>query len=589
MGIKNGWNRFRLPRDVNPGEEVGIPVSFTAPSDPGRYRYYLGIVQEGVGWFADIEIDLEVSAPDQPEVRKNINLPTPVVGPSDYQLNHDGQWRQFVQAYRRAIDTEISRRYGEVVRLIKSYAPYQLVSARQGYGGNGSGGEGIIARYPLDLPTTAAHFDFLCPEGYEIGLDPKFTSYEGSRDYIRSGMATTTAYARWASGGKPVAWVEFGYDMYRRAYNPYDPYNPPPRELSNQQLYYSFFLDALLEAGADGSAGWWYPGGIRQDEGSDYGIVTPALGERPVCSVYRNRANSLLSPRPLRPNGPAYIFDLLGGVRGYTDIYGPARGSALRAMNQGQRFVMQPQGNGTTSDSNPITFIGGGGPTRDLWAEISQLDLRIGAGGQWFSVIPGGAYAIPQSTPIYVRARVRNLGPATWLSGDRVKFGVNENLSGFGFRWPIPRNISRLEELSVPEMVLTQGLTQDSDVQFQMVAERRAWIDGTLRIRLVTYAGNGGCQNVCQAGARQCASGSTYQVCGDYDNNGCAEWGQSQSCAIGQVCQGGQCVPSCQNICQAGARRCASGNEYQVCGDSNGDGCLDWGWTMRHSQSMPQR
>lgn len=578
LGLKNaGEGRFIMPRDVNPGEEVSIPVSFAVPFSPGRYRYYFGMVQEMVRWFGDLDIEVEVTAPGASEVRKAVNLPTPMMGPTDYQLMHDGQWRPFVQAYRRAIDTEVSRRYGEVVRLIKSYAPYQLVSARQGYGGNGSGGETNIAHYPLDLASTGAHFDFLCPEGYEIGLDPNFTNYEGSRNYIRSGMATTTAYARWASRGKPVVWVEFGYDLYRRAYNSYDPYNPPSRELSNQQLYYSLFLDALLEAGADGSAGWWYAGGIRLDEVSDYGIVNPSRGARPACSVYIDRANALISPRPIRPNAPAYSFDLLGGVRGYTDIYGPARSSALQALNQGQRFVMQPQGTGTTSDSNPITRIGGGGPTRDLRAEISQAELRIGIGGPWFRVMPGGVYAIPQSIPIYVRAKVRNLGPAEWMAGDNnVKFAVNENLSGFGFRWPIPQNISRLEELSVPEMILTQGLTQDADVQFQMVAEGRTWIDGALRLRLVTYMGNGGCQSTCQAGARQCASDNVFQVCGDYDNNGCMEWSPPQSCPTGQVCQGGQCVAACQSTCQAGARQCASGNTYQVCGDSNGDGCLEW-------------
>ncbi len=574
LGIRNLGSRHFLPRDVYPNEEVAISVGFNPPYSMGKYRYNLSMVQEGVRWFGDLDIEVEVIASDGSEVRKTIPLPTPVVGPSDNQLVHDGAWRKFVQAYRRAMDTEISRRYGEVVRVMKSYAPYQLVSARQGYGGNGSVGESNIAHYPLDLASTGAHFDFLCPEGYEIGLDPNFTNYEGSRNYIRSGMATTTAYARWASGGKPVVWVEFGYALYRGDYNSYDPYNPPSRELSNQQLYYSLFLDAMLESEADGSAGWWFPGGIRQDERSDYGIVNPTRGERPVCSSYRERMNSLLSSRPIRPGAPAYQFDLLGGVRGYTDIYGPARALALATLNQGKRFVMQPQGAGTTSDS-PIAFIGGGGATRDLWAEISEVELRAGNNGPWFKVMPGGVYAVPASTPIYVKGKVRNLGPAAWVAGN-VRFAANENL-GLGFRWPIPTPINRLGELIVPQTQLTAGLSQDTDVQFQMVAEQRTWIDGSLRIRLVTYSESGGCQSVCQANARQCASGSAYQVCGDYNNDGCLEWGQAQSCPAGQGCQSGECVATCQNVCQAGARRCASGNEYQVCGDSNGDGCLDWG------------
>jgi len=567
LGIRHDETRHPLPRDVSPNEEVEIPVYFNAPNAPGRYRYSLAMVQEGVRWFGGLEIEVEVTSREESELRRTVILPPSAVGPldcrneeyarrgedpyRDSQLVKDGPWRQFVQAYRRAIDTEMSRRIGETVRLIKFYAPNQLVSARQGYGGNGSAGPSIIAHYPLDLASTGAHFDFLCPEGYEIGLDPYDSISEGVRSSIRSGMATTTAYARWASGGKPVVWVEFGYDLYRRwdprALRPYDPYNPPSRELSNQRLYYSLFLDAMLESEAEGSAGWWYPGGIRLDEGSDYGIVSPARAERPVCSIYRQKSSALLSPRPVRTNAPPHTFDLLGGVRGYTDIYEAARPVALQTLNQGKRFVMQPQGSSTTSDS-PLSFIGRWGATRDLWAEISEVELRAGNGGAWFKVMPGGVYAVPASTPIFVRARVRNLGPAAWVAGN-VRFAANENF-GLGFRWPIPRQIHRLEELLVPETPLTSGINQDTDVQFQMVAERRTWIDGSLRIRLVPIAQARTCQELCPAGARQCVSRDQYRVCGDYNQDGCTEWGEAQLCPSDQICQDGTCSHSPQ--CRTG-------------------------------------
>jgi hypothetical protein len=41
--------------------------------------------------------------------------------------------------------------------------------------------------------------------------------------------------------------------------------------------------------------------------------------------------------------------------------------------------------------------------------------------------------------------------------------------------------------VTVPSVILTEGLSADTDYQFQMVAELRAWIDGFVRVRLLTY------------------------------------------------------------------------------------------------------
>jgi SAM-dependent methyltransferase len=57
--------RARLPGRVDPGEEVPVPLVVRAPSDPGRYRLQLDVVQEGVAWFAGagtpgLEVDVRV-------------------------------------------------------------------------------------------------------------------------------------------------------------------------------------------------------------------------------------------------------------------------------------------------------------------------------------------------------------------------------------------------------------------------------------------------------------------------------------------------------------------------------------------------
>jgi hypothetical protein len=41
----------RMPRAVLPGEEVEVPVTLRAPTDPGRYEERVRLVAEEVGWF----------------------------------------------------------------------------------------------------------------------------------------------------------------------------------------------------------------------------------------------------------------------------------------------------------------------------------------------------------------------------------------------------------------------------------------------------------------------------------------------------------------------------------------------------------
>lgn len=158
-------------------------------------------------------------------------------------------------------------------------------------------------------------------------------------------------------------------------------------------------------------------------------------------------------------------------------------------MNLGWRFVLEPVGAGSTSTADPVPTLSLAcwQVTRDLWADIHKVELRAGRDGTWFEVTNGRTYAVPESTPLYIRAEVGNLGPATWLPDNGVRFAANDNYGG-GFRWVMPPPaVPRLGNLAVPEQELTPGLSSDTDYQFQMVVEGRAWMDGFVRVRLVTY------------------------------------------------------------------------------------------------------
>ncbi|MEM4605846.1 MAG: fibronectin type III domain-containing protein [Candidatus Pacearchaeota archaeon] len=50
------------------------------------------------------------------------------------------------------------------------------------------------------------------------------------------------------------------------------------------------------------------------------------------------------------------------------------------------------------------------------------------------------------------------------------------------------------------------------------------------------------CNNICNEGTRRCLSSTTYQICGDYDKDGCFEWNYGINCSVGEICLNGTCI-----------------------------------------------
>ncbi len=87
------------------------------------------------------------------------------------------------------------------------------------------------------------------------------------------------------------------------------------------------------------------------------------------------------------------------------------------------------------------------------------------------------------------------------------------------------------------------------------------------------------CADTCEINA-ECVSESSYRTCHDSDGDGCKEWSQSIPCQEGAKCTNGICqIPekTCTNACNnAGDKQCL-GDSIQTCGDYDADGCLEWG------------
>ena len=168
--------------------------------------------------------------------------------PTDQELTDDGPHRIFVAAYRQFMDDHCARLWQRAADTLRSFDPNHLITNR---GGN-------LSAYDNSLSGTVRALDFLSPEGYAIRHN---RSGEGA-------VGFATRLAGYYSGGKPVVWSEFGVNTLGPG-----GYDSATNIQANGASYFESFYRRALESGANGMAPWWWPGGFRVNENSDFGIT----------------------------------------------------------------------------------------------------------------------------------------------------------------------------------------------------------------------------------------------------------------------------------------------------------------------------
>jgi len=72
-------------------------------------------------------------------------------------------------------------------------------------------------------------------------------------------------------------------------------------------MNYAKFYDLARSSGADGLVWWWYPGGFRVGENSDFGLINPDGTDRPATAVVRREGRGFLAAPP--PSVPDIWLD----------------------------------------------------------------------------------------------------------------------------------------------------------------------------------------------------------------------------------------------------------------------------------------
>lgn len=239
-------------------------------------------------------------------------------------LDQDGPWRILAADYRAFLDEELAEKYGEARRLIHSIDPHHAVSFRM----NEAGDPTFISRQrlPFDFYGLARAVDIWAPEGY---------GRIGDWDFVRQGRFDVD-YARLCDPGKPFMWAEFGYTVWDD-----NDEAPSPEKLDFAATFYRDFYRMATEAGCDGIISWWYPGGYRFNERSDFGVINPDGTDRPVTRVIR--AESPIFLKAAKPP-PANIFlkiDRDRDARGLYGIYQAVKTNYWQAIANGKTPALQ--------------------------------------------------------------------------------------------------------------------------------------------------------------------------------------------------------------------------------------------------------
>lgn len=394
-----------------------------------------------------------------------------ITNPTDAQVSKDGEWWRMVAAYRRFLDTLLYKHYGHARALVRSIDPNHMVSFRMTEAADPTMDWGGIMSY--DFPYLAAAVDILEPEAYgRIGdwekIKPGWFQYE---------------YARWAAPHLPMMWAEAGvhaWDMGTKT--------SPQTLLDAQGKFYEDFYRMLIKSGADGIFWWWYPGGFRYGENSDYGIINPDGTDRPNSSVIRQNAKALLDGADPKEVDYWIVFDRDEFPNGIVGSYSKVKDEFWKAIEEGKTPGLKTAGTGTDSGNCPMLAVGntecnGSNPPKYLDGYFDLLEVR-NKQGNWVKVENGATINVASDQPVVARATVTNLGEATWRNEQPGAVCVLASGTET-VRTPISAAVPRFDSARLEELVVAPaGLNAPAEVTITLMAEGRSVFGPKLKVTL---------------------------------------------------------------------------------------------------------
>jgi hypothetical protein len=210
-----------------------------------------------------------------------------LAGPTDAQVaGRESAANSMVIDYRRFLDDWLVQVYGAMRKLLHSADPHHVVSFRMSEAGDPTNDQ--AGSLPYQFAGLGRAVDFLSPEGY---------GRIGDWDRVKPGWFEV-AYGRAVALGKPIVWAEVGTSTWDAPSQ-----GEETEVLAAAGRFYADFIKMARLSGSDGIIWWWYPGGFRVGENSDFGLLNPDGTDRPTTRAIRQYGPEFLqAPPPPTPD-----------------------------------------------------------------------------------------------------------------------------------------------------------------------------------------------------------------------------------------------------------------------------------------------
>jgi hypothetical protein len=335
---------------------------------------------------------------------------------------------------------------------------------------------GVAPRFPYDLASGAKHLDFTSPEAYIISGKRK--------SFLQGGF--NVAYGRLVSGGKPVYWAECGTPVVLGVSVPEYNHGRTPENHKQEAEFYHSMMQLCEETCSNAVAGWWWPGGFRISENSDFGIINPDRTPRAAAMEIRKASKRLNTPRERPQPSDFIIVDRDKYVSGYAGLYAELAGKYAEILVDGGFPGVRTAGTGTTSVNAPLIAVGntrynGHNPPKYLNAEFNTLRID----GQ--PVTNNAVIEVERGKPVRIEASVGNTAEAAWVAPKAGVTGEVYLLAESGDEkvlLPIEHDTRFLCDAAIVKCKLSDGIDRERSFVLKMVAKGRAEFGEVMHITL---------------------------------------------------------------------------------------------------------
>jgi hypothetical protein len=256
------------------------------------------------------------------------------------------------------------------------------------------------------------------------------------------------------------------------------------------------FYKVVLETGCNGIAPWWWPGGFREGEYSDYGLLNLDGTPRASIQLLEKYAPMMKKPRN-RPKAHEFItIDRDGNSGGYWHLaLYEGKDQYAKLRKDGKMMGIKTAGTGTDSASTPLLAVGntrytGSNPPKFLNAEFNYFKIKDES-GKWVDVKKGDIISITKNQPVLAKASIGNLQEAKWLCPQSASINPGDvcltstNASALQIKVPISKDVNYLEDAVIDEFILTESLTTETKASLQMAADKKTYFGEILDFTLL--------------------------------------------------------------------------------------------------------